>query len=279
MTVFLNYTVHPALSQLVKRVWVSEFKLDPGLPRPIFPSPPQPENRLFFYPYDRISCKNYADGSTTDLPHSMLLGPQLSRVDLSVGYHMLVIYVGFHPCGLHRLLGIPLCEMIDQTIDARMILGREIEEVTEQLYETRGYDQMNAIVQRYLLQKASRLKQELPVDQVLVGMLQKGNLVNIDKLSQEACVSVRQLERQFKERIGMPPKYYARLVRFSRAWDLRERNPHFSWSQIAYACGYADQMHMIRDFKEFVGVTPTILQKDLENSTVRLRNDDTIIQA
>ena len=93
----------------------------------------------------------------------------------------------------------------------------------------------------------------------------------MDQLAKEACVGVRQLERQFLERTGMSPKLFIRLVRFSRAWVMREKNKDISWLSIAHTCNYADQMHMIRDFKDFVGVTPTTLQTFLEQSALRLQ--------
>ena len=70
----------------------------------------------------------------------------------------------------------------------------------------------------------------------------------------------------------MPPKLFMRLVRFSKAWVMREKNQDISWLSIAHACHYADQMHMIRDFKDFAGVTPSLLQADLEKSNLRLQS-------
>ncbi|MBK8142870.1 MAG: helix-turn-helix transcriptional regulator [Chitinophagaceae bacterium] len=54
---------------------------------------------------------------------------------------------------------------------------------------------------------------------------------------------------------------------------MRENFPQLSWTQIAYECGYFDQMHFIRDFKQFAGVAPGILEKELENTPVRLQAD------
>lgn len=261
----------PELQHLVSRIMISGFQLDRNQPRPTTPFPPQAEHCLYFYPYNTTVCRNYADNSINSMPHSIVVGPQLSRVDLTMGYDMLVILVGFQPGGMHRLLRIPMNELLDMPVDSSLLLGREIEHVTEQLNAAPDADAMLAIVEQYLLIKIKGLKSMLPVEEVLIRLLQQKNLVNVDQLAKQACVSVRQLERQFRERTGMPPKTFTRLVRFSKAWVMREKNKDTSWLKIAHACDYADQMHMIRDFKDFVGVTPKTLQTSLEQTSLRLQ--------
>lgn len=261
----------PELQHFVSRIMISRFQLDPSVPKPTTPFPPQPEHCLYFYPYNRTVSRNYADNSINCTPQSILVGPQLSRVDLTMGYDMLIILVGFQPGGMHRLLRIPMNEIVDIPIDSSLLLGREIDEVTEQLNRAPDVDKMVKVVERYLIKKTKGLKTMLPVDQVLMQMLRQKNPLNVDHLAKQACVSVRQLERQFNERTGMPPKLFTRLVRFSKAWVMREKNENVSWLKIAYACDYADQMHMIRDFKDFAGVTPKTLQTSLEESSLRLQ--------
>ena len=86
-----------------------------------------------------------------------------------------------------------------------------------------------------------------------------------------SCLSLRQFERVCKQRIGMPPKLFARIIRFSKAYRLYENSAYKNWTSIAYECGYFDQMHFIRDFKEFTGVTPRIIEKELGELSVRLQ--------
>lgn len=269
--IFRLFKPCPELKHFVSRIMISRFQLNPTQLGPTSPFPPQPEHCLYFYPYNRVICRHYASNSTDTVPHSILVGPQLSRVDLTMGHDMLVIMVGFQPGAMHRLLRIPMTEMLNLHLDATSILGREIEEVTEQLNEAPGIDNMVLIIEQYLLKKVKCLKAALPFETVLLQMLEQKKLVNVDELAKQACVSVRQLERQFKERTGIPPKLFIRLVRFSKAWIMREKNKDLSWLQIAHACDYADQMHMIRDFKDFVGVTPKILQFSLEQTSLRLQ--------
>jgi transcriptional regulator GlxA family with amidase domain len=82
---------------------------------------------------------------------------------------------------------------------------------------------------------------------------------SIDSLAAAACLSARQFERSFVERVGMGPKLYSRIVRFDRAFRLKEREPAADWLSVALACGYYDYRHLVRDFRDFAGVTPPAL--------------------
>jgi transcriptional regulator GlxA family with amidase domain len=67
----------------------------------------------------------------------------------------------------------------------------------------------------------------------------------------------------------MGPKLYGRSVRFDRAFRLKERQPGLDWLDVALACGYYDYRHLVRDFREFSGVTsPALLAA--ENVHTRL---------
>ena len=94
----------------------------------------------------------------------------------------------------------------------------------------------------------------------------QGN-ISAESLASKSCISLRQLERQALDRIGLPPKLFARLIRFSEAYKFKERNPHSSWTKIAYHFGYYDQMHLIRDFRNFTGTIPSsIKEEEIEHS-------------
>jgi AraC-like DNA-binding protein len=79
----------------------------------------------------------------------------------------------------------------------------------------------------------------------------------MEKLSNISCVSFRQFERQFLDRIGTTPTMFIRQARFAKAFWLKRTRPELTWTSIAYECGYFDQMHFIRDFKLFTSATPT----------------------
>ena len=72
--------------------------------------------------------------------------------------------------------------------------------------------------------------------------------------------SRKHLISQFHEQIGAWPKTVARILRFQHAVGLfhaaTAKNP-VSGADVAIACGYFDQAHFIKDFRQLAGITPT----------------------
>ncbi len=110
------YKPRRELQHFISRIMVNSFELDKSEPSPTNPFLPQPEHCLYFYPFDKVICRNYASEHTFELPQSILVGPQLSRIDLTLGHHMLVNMVGFQPGRMHRLLRLSMEEMLGHPV-------------------------------------------------------------------------------------------------------------------------------------------------------------------
>ncbi|MGH9662021.1 MAG: helix-turn-helix domain-containing protein, partial [Bryobacteraceae bacterium] len=81
----------------------------------------------------------------------------------------------------------------------------------------------------------------------------------VARLARETGMSERQLERAFADRVGISPKLLARIDRFQRALRAVEE-AGVSGAAVAADLGYYDQAHLIRDFREFTGSTPSRLE-------------------
>ena len=227
--------------------------------RAMKPMPPAPQQWLYFYPRDEMRTFHYGQGREIHSPRSIVVGPQVSRVDLLFPPDHLMVGAAFWPGGLHRLLGVPVRELFDFSVESRALLGPGVSEVENRLAETTDYATMLAVVESYLLRALRRLRPraERPLDRLLSALLPTGRTTaTLTHLAAEACLSARQFERGFLERVGMAPKLYARIVRFDRAFRLKELQPDLDWLAVAVRVGYYDYRHLVRDFKEFAGVTP-----------------------
>ncbi len=88
--------------------------------------------------------------------------------------------------------------------------------------------------------------------------------VRVAELAHAAGLGIRQFERRFRHQIGIPPKLYARIVRFEAALRRKAAAPAMHWTDIAHGLGYHDQMHMVHDFTRLSGDSPTMICDRLE---------------
>jgi AraC-like DNA-binding protein len=72
-------------------------------------------------------------------------------------------------------------------------------------------------------------------------------------------LSNRHLIDQFREVVGLTPKTFTRVGRFHAVVRTAASIPpsQLSWSRLAAQHGFADQSHLVREFRTFAGVTPT----------------------
>jgi len=250
------------LKELVNHFMVFQAGFSKDQPAPSILLPPLPEQCLFFYPLDPVDANYLLANKQMRLYTCCLVGPQTSSVKLQLGHQHLVIKVSFQPGGLYRLLGIPMQELLQiEAFNAVDFLGNIIQELSEQIVESEDLNKLVTQIENGLIRLMKKIKEKLPIDQVLQEMVQAGGLMTMDQAAAKACLSLRQFERQFKQRIGLSPKFYSRLVRFSNAWVLKENQGHKTWTEIAHQTGYFDQMHLIRDFKEFAAVNPKQIEQ------------------
>jgi transcriptional regulator GlxA family with amidase domain len=97
------------------------------------------------------------------------------------------------------------------------------------------------------------------VREVWHGLKQSNGAASIVALARDACVSRRHLAKLFRAEIGATPKTMARILRFEHARHMAGSVPRRSWADIAYEAGYADQAHLVREFRDLSGLSPSDL--------------------
>ncbi|MDB5239590.1 MAG: AraC family transcriptional regulator [Spirosoma sp.] len=226
------------------------------------PFPPATEQTLYFYPGNPPRNHVITQNGEAKIPFSTIVGPQTRRVNLSIQGDHLVIAVFFRPGGLQRLLGAPIPAVFgaEHVLDSAWVWPREIGQIRQQLAEAKHYPQMIATIEGFLLDQYRRLNPVIHrFEGVFERLLDRTHPVSIEYLADQSCLSPRHFERRFRERIGMSPKLFARISRFSQAFRLKDRYPQLSWLDVALQCRYYDFPHLVRDFREFADTTPTQL--------------------
>lgn len=261
----------PLLQEFVRDYLIAHFLFDKSQPIPFKPYPPKPEQTITFLPLGGLTTHNPVTGEKHLAPKISLCGQQVSRYNFYLTAEYLMLRVHFHPGALYRLLGVPLTEFTDTWYDASMVISGELAEVNERLAQCKSYGQMIALLEEYLLRKVRKVRADShPLDSVAACLFTNPSRFSLDWLAKEACLSPRQFNRKFTERMGVGPKLYSRVVRFYRAYQYKETHPQEDWLTVALLFGYNDYQHLAKDFRQFAQVTPNIWINQDNQSPERL---------
>lgn len=264
--------LHPALRSFIRHIVIIDVDFRNAPVNMVGNFMPSPDQAIFINLFTKFRAKKSNETNFDTRTSCTIIGPQITPFKLLVQESHKAVSIIFQPGGLNRLLGIPMTEMFDNGFCGAEVIGKEINELIDQCHHTRSLDELENIVQYYFLQKSSSLKEQLPIDFALQYLLVNYN-ADIGQIASMACMSIRSFERKCKERLGMPAKMFARIARFHKTYKILESQQNISWANLAYGAGYHDQMHFIKDFKEFAKLTPTLVQKELSEDHMRFQLD------
>jgi AraC-like DNA-binding protein len=168
--------------------------------------------------------------------------------------------IGLTPAGAYALFGTPMHELANVLVGLSELIGDRAEQLAERLTQARTwsarFDLLDDLLLRWFLAGPAQLDDVTHAWRLLH---QASGRVTVGELADAVGRSRRYLELQFRDQIGMPPKTAARILRFQQSLRLATRSGRPVWSEVATRCGYVDQAHLNRDFRQLAGCTPTDL--------------------
>lgn len=231
----------PSLEHLVRFFWIleyngaSEFPVQYKLLAEGFPG-------LVFFFKNQYGAVN---GQTTEHRSFSMTG----------NFKMMGVYL--YPYALPLLYKIPSHEFTHQHIPLHEFCKAEFSELQERILEAQTDAASIDILSDYLYRKSIHAGDAgNKFHQCILHVIDQFGNVEVDRLAQQAGISNRQLERKFSASVGLSPKVYSRLMRFHASLRFIKSGTMKTLTDIAYAAGYFDQSHFIREFKEFAGLSP-----------------------
>lgn len=155
------------------------------------------------------------------------------------------------------LSGTPAHVLTDLDYATSDVLGARLRTLAEEAASTRTAEARIAVVEARMredLRHASAIDARIAAAVDIIARTH--GTARVDDVASSVGSSPRQLERLFLENTGLGPKRLARITRFERLVSLLNPAPPEGWARTAIRCGYYDQAHLIRDFREFTGGPP-----------------------
>jgi AraC-like DNA-binding protein len=185
-----------------------------------------------------------------------LMGPISKTYSYEMAGSGDILGIKFALGALSAYLELPLLSYIDKEIDFQQLVDFDVDVLVSKLLEMKSDELKIDMLQTHLTPLAIISSPELLRVRELVNLIQNNpEISKVEHLSEKSNLSIRTIQRCFKHYLGLSPKWLIRKYRLHQALELLE-NPDVNILDVVEWLGYVDQSHLIRDFKEMIGVTP-----------------------
>ena len=204
-------------------------------------------------------------GPATDRDHASFTAGLFSRpVIVGSTGDAYCVQVNLTPLGALRLFHLPQSELADRTVSLDEILGAEGRSLADELHDAENWSARFAVLDRFIARRfAAARETSVAVNEAWASLARHHGRVSIVEIARSIGVSRRHLAKLCRSEIGMTPKSLARILRFDHARRLGRTVPRLGWAELACEAGYADQAHLVREFRAMSGLTPSeLLRRD-----------------
>jgi AraC-like DNA-binding protein len=185
----------------------------------------------------------------------VVTGPQTAYRTYAASGTTGIVLARFAPGAASAFLPISMHEIRDRNIDlADLISPADVERVAQQVQAAPDTRHRVARVEAFL---RSRLRPDRAAGDTACAVRQiiaSGGGGTVGQLAEGLGLSPRQLQRRFRQSVGVGPKALGRIARLQRALDLRDSG--LSWGITAHSAGYQDQSHLANDCRALTGLSP-----------------------
>jgi AraC-like DNA-binding protein len=248
---YAEYQPSVRLARLVERFWFLEGTATGAADAII------PDGRIeLIFHYNGAFWRHTARQSPLRQPASLLVGQMTGPVILTPDGQIGVAAIRLRPAAARTLLGFSLRDVAEQFVDLEAIFP-STSALRQRLGEAADDGMRVAALEQWLVDHACP-SPRADVEAAVQAIFDTSGRASIDALATYTGLGVRRLERQFQADVGLTPKTLSRIVRLQAALRLvRAGRP---LPDVALACGYYDQAHMARDFRQLASISPAAWQ-------------------
>ncbi|MBX2945348.1 MAG: helix-turn-helix transcriptional regulator [Cyclobacteriaceae bacterium] len=252
-------------------LWVDHFLIAKGWPqfseRRVFPNN---HVDIFFNLGDSNNGKLFRNPNSFEFKDCIVSGLRTSFMEIRPSSYFEVVGIRFTLFGFFDLFKIPAVEITDQNYTQFDVLGKEAQILYAKLMDCKSIPDKFNVLEQWMQAKADSRPPDIRnwarIEQILrepFGSVQT-------KLAQVMGYSHKHIVSLFRERAGLTPKAVQKIYRMNSVIKNLSTKNALDLPDLAYALGYSDQSHMIREVKRFTGFTPVQLQHQHTISTDKL---------
>jgi AraC-like DNA-binding protein len=192
------------------------------------------------------------------VPKQFISGQSIYSYRLFLSGNISIVGIVFKPAALATLYDLPVFEYTEERIDLSKVFDADfVKDVSKKILESSDMLVKIRQLEEFTLRACNH---QLPptdyIDDAANLIVERNGLLHVNELMKNIYMSRRNFERRFFKKVGLSPKYYARIRRIGYLMNLIAGKKKVDWSALFSECEFYDQSHFIKDFLEFTGRTP-----------------------
>ena len=169
----------------------------------------------------------------------------------------------FKPGGFRPFTRLPVSAFAQRAIALEDLFGERARGFAARVFSARDHAQAFMLFEDFL--RGCEPVADATVERVAAivrRIAQDRDIRRIEQVATESGIGVRSLQRLFREYVGVSPKWVIQRYRLHELVERLNGASKIDWAATALDLGYADQAHLIRDFRRLVGRTPGAYRAD-----------------
>lgn len=235
-------------------IWDSEGPMEEAM---IIESPPNGFCSIVFNYGDAYHLQN-KKYERVQVPKQFISGQSIYSYKLFLQGNIGIAGIVFKPAALATIFRLPIYEYTEERVDLYKVFKKQIvDKYVDAINLAKGEEQRIKLLEEFIMQQYN-LQKPVPdyIDIAANYIVERNGMLQVGDLLKESCMSRRSFERKFFRKVGLSPKYYARIRRIGHLCNMIAGKRKVDWAAIFYECEFYDQAHFIKDFEEFTGRTP-----------------------
>ncbi|MDQ2743113.1 MAG: helix-turn-helix domain-containing protein [Chloroflexota bacterium] len=168
------------------------------------------------------------------------------------------VQVDLTPAGARSLLGLPAGDLGPLVVRLEDLLGSDVDELIERMVIAPGWPARFDLLNNVLGRRAGQIAPtEAPLTHAWDHIVKAAGDIRVSQVAAEVGWSRRQLGERFTREYGLTVKEACRVLRFHRSRLLIQHQPGITIAAAAATCGYYDQAHLAREWRELAGCPPS----------------------
>lgn len=184
-------------------------------------------------------------------------GVHTARFECELSGQGRVFGIKFKPAAFHPYWQRSLATLADASCTVEDVFGDAGQVLVQHVRDAPDYVSMERLADEFMhAQVPPRDAMVEQVNAMVASVADDRSITRVEQLCERHDLSLRSLQRLFREYVGVSPKWVINRYRLHEAMAQVHEGKVVAWADLALDLGYFDQAHFIRDFRRMVGRAP-----------------------